>query len=453
MADLPGKDSVNKARPLLIAILVGISLFFSAFFFLTREASSDKFDTGTHVIKAPGNSDLRDGGPVMPVNPVEQKPRVSRYDFRLSGSNTFYQIMSVLNVPGAESEEIRKKARPIYDLKQLRKDTVLRVFTLDDKLDKIEYTFSDFETLLIEREKDDSFKVSKSELAHEVRESLVSGTIENSLYEDGIKAGADPQAIMALSDIFAWDVDFASDIKKGDSFNILAEVLYVDGVPVRTGRVLGAEMVNEGKKYTAFYFRGADGDGYYDADGKSLRRTLLKSPLRFRRITSYFSKGRFHPILKKYRPHHGIDYGAPVGTPIESAGSGRVAYAGWKGGYGNFVEIRHNNNYSTAYGHLSRINKGIKTGAKVDQGAVIGYVGSTGISTGPHLHYEVKLSGKLINPLSIKAVSDASVTKKDRLKFASFREGMEKKLSGKQTVTAASGAAPAAQVKQVSTKN
>ncbi|MBI1910446.1 MAG: peptidoglycan DD-metalloendopeptidase family protein [Deltaproteobacteria bacterium] len=434
-----GGTDGGKRRTILLAVLVGISLFLSVLFLFNHEATSDKLVNATSF-KPNGigvnseTSDLK-----MPEKPAG--PKVNRYDFRLTGNKTFYSVMSVLNVPGAEIQDIVKKARPIYDLKQMKKDTVLRVYTLNDKLDKIEYKFNDYSMLLGERQEDGSFKLAKAERPHETKPIVVSGRIENSLYEDAIKAGADPQAIMALSDIFAWDVDFASDIQKGDTFSILTEMLYVEGMPVRTGKVLGAEMVNGGKKYSAFYFDGKDGGSYYDADGKSLRRTLLKSPLRFRRITSYFSKGRFHPILKRYRPHHGIDYGAPTGTPIESAGSGVVRFAGWKGGYGNYIEIRHNNGYTTAYGHLSRMGKGIRTGSKISQGDVIGYVGSTGISTGPHLHYEVKLGGKLINPLSIKAVADASISKKEKGRFVSLRDDIKRKFSSGTTVASVKGQA------------
>ncbi|MEK7680183.1 MAG: M23 family metallopeptidase, partial [Deltaproteobacteria bacterium] len=167
----------------------------------------------------------------------------------------------------------------------------------------------------------------------------------------------------------------------------------------------------------------------YDSAGGSMERTLLKSPLRFRRITSYFSRKRFHPIHKRYRPHHGIDYAAPTGTPVEAAGSGRVVHAGWKGGYGNFVELRHSNGYVTGYGHLSRIGKGIRTGANIEQGSIVGYVGSTGISTGPHLHYEVKRHGSLINPLSIKPTPNKAIAKGEMNRFASVRDDILKTLS------------------------
>lgn len=425
MPDISEKNTgKNSLRPLLIAVLSALALFLSLLFLLSPEASSDSEE-------APRGEVISQRAPV--------EPKESRFDFRLTENHTFYNVMNVMNVPGPEIHEIVKKAKEIYDLRNLRQDTVLRVFTLEDKVNRIEYKFDDYSILVVERG-EEGFRAQRQELANEIKEVSVSGTIDNSLFEDAVKAGADPHAVMELTDIFSWDIDFASDIRKGDTFNVLYEALYVEGEPVRAVRVLGAEMVNGGKKYNAVYFNEGKYNGYYDLEGKSLRRTLLKSPLRFRRITSYFSRARFHPIHKRYRPHHGIDYGAPIGTPIEAAGSGVVRFAGWKGGYGNFIEIRHSNNYSTAYGHLSKIRKGIRAGAKITQGDVIGYVGSTGISTGPHLHYEVRLGKRLINPLSIKSVPDAAVAKKDMAVFASVRDGVSRKLEASTAVASAPGA-------------
>jgi murein DD-endopeptidase MepM/ murein hydrolase activator NlpD len=410
-------------RTALIFSLTGIS-FFLSILFLISPASSQKFSER-------GQAEANDS------SSEEQGPRIERFDFKLTGNNTFYQVMSALNVPGPEILDIVKKAKPIFDLTRIREDSVLKAFTIDGRLQKVEYKFSDYEFLLVERDPDGNMAAKKDELPHEIRETVVSGTIENSLYEDALKAGADPQAVVALTDIFAWDIDFASDIHKGDTFRLLSEMLYVEGMPVKTGKLLGAEMQNGGKSYSAIYYEGNGGKGYYDEKGRSLKKTLLKSPLRFRRITSTFSRGRFHPILKRYRPHHGIDYGAPTGTPIESAGSGVVRHAGWKGGYGNFIEIKHSSGgYTTAYGHLSRIGKGIRAGSKVDQGQVIGFVGSTGISTGPHLHYEVKVGGRLINPLSVKSLPGVPVPKKEMQQFAAVKQSVQHKLTSGGTAYA-----------------
>jgi len=365
-------------------------------------------------------------------------PQPKRYDFRLTGSETFFGVMALF-APGPEINEIVRLASPVYDLKLLKKDSVLKVYAIDDKWRTIEYGFNDYDLLAVSKDALGVIKAAKTELPHETRRVVASGSIENSLYESGVKAGIDPQVILDLSDVFAWDVDFASDIRKGDSFSVIYEELYVEGRAVRPGRVLAAEMMNGGKRFAAVYFDSAGTGAYYDESGKSLRRTLLKSPLRFRRITSYFTNKRFHPINKRYRPHHGIDYAAQTGTPVESAGGGRVVYAGWKGGYGNYVEVKHTNGYSTAYGHLSRIKKGLRPGVKIEQGDMVGYVGSTGISTGPHLHYEVKLNGKLINPLGLKSAPNKSVDKAAMAQFVSLKDEFKRQLSGVSAAAAAGG--------------
>lgn len=433
LTELSGNGSGrNLYKHLLIAAFTGAVFLLSALFLLSPDALSQKIsDEGgsedSVSYQAEGAAPDAASAPAL---------NLKRYDFNVTDNKTFYYFMSLLDVSGADIHSMVKEAEPVYDLRQLSTDSVLRAFTEQGELKRVEYPFSDYETLVVERASDGSFKATRSELPHETRVSRIEGVIENSLYGDGTKAGADPTTVMALSDIFAWDVDFASDIRKGDSFNILTEVLYVEGRPVRTGRILGAEMVNDGRKYTAIYFEGGSRSGYYDESGKSLRRTLLKSPLRFRRITSRFTNRRFHPILKRYRPHHGVDYGAPTGTPVEAAGSGRVVYAGWKRGYGKFIVLKHSNNYSTAYGHLSRIRKGIRAGAKVDQGDVIGFVGSTGISTGPHLHYEVRLGRHLINPLSIKPVPEASVPRVDMERFMARKDEISRELASKEILMA-----------------
>lgn len=421
MADLSKIKDKNAVRPVLISVLVGISLFLSVFFLLSPEASSQK---SRDAMSEEAQADVE-----------APRPDIQRHEVKLAGNQTFYQVMTGFNVSAADIHEIITKAKPYYDFKYLRKGAVMDVTTVDSRFASLEYRFGDYDMLRVERAGGEGggYAVSKAELPNETREVVVTGTIENSLFEDGIKSGADSHALMALSDIFAWDIDFASDIKKGDTFGILAEVLYVNGEAVRTERVLGAEMVNSGKKYTAIYYD----NGYYDGNGKSLKRMFLKSPLRYRRISSYFTKSRYHPILKKYRPHHGIDYAAPTGTPVEAAGGGRVVFAGWKRGYGKFVTIKHNNGYITSYGHLSRIARNVNAGSKVGQGDVIGYVGSTGISTGPHLHYEVKLGNKLINPLSIKVVADKTIGKKEKQQFAVLKADVERKLSGVSMVAAA----------------
>ncbi|MEK6531406.1 MAG: peptidoglycan DD-metalloendopeptidase family protein [Deltaproteobacteria bacterium] len=419
-------------RPAFIALLVGTALFLSAFFLLSPDASSERLLQGV----SPSNGVFSGNGASKneAIDPGEKA--LTRYDFRLTATDTFFSVMSVFNLTGIEINEIAGHAKGVYDLSRIKEDAVLRVFSGKDKWQRIEYDLSAYETLVVENTAQ-GIIAGKKELPHETRVTAVAGTIESSLYEAGLGAGADPELVMNLSDIFAWEIDFASDIQKGDTFNILYEATFVEGKPVASGKVLAAEMINNGKTYAAVYFEenGQKG-GYYDADGRSLRRALLKSPLRFRRISSYFTKKRFHPILKRYRPHHGIDYAAPMGTPLESAGSGKVRFAGWRNGYGNTIEIRHNNNYATVYAHLSRIAKGVRTGASVEQGEVIGYVGSTGISTGPHLHYEVRVAGRLVNPLSIRSMPTKAIAKSEMARFNSAKQGLMARLADSRIVVA-----------------
>jgi murein DD-endopeptidase MepM/ murein hydrolase activator NlpD len=233
-----------------------------------------------------------------------------------------------------------------------------------------------------------------------------------------------------LAEIFSSDIDFFHDLRKGDRFTVAYEVLEIDGEPIKIGRVLAAEFVNKGVTYRAYHFEdpaltGPNG-GYYTEDGKNLKKAFLRSPMEFSRITSKFTLARFHPILQTWRAHKGIDYGAPTGTPIRATGDGTVDVAGQQGGYGNFVLLKHHGSYSTAYGHLSRFAAGIRKGARVQQGQVVGYVGATGWATGPHLHYEFRINQVQHNPLSVALPTALPVPPE---KLAAFR-GRTQPLTG-----------------------
>ncbi len=229
------------------------------------------------------------------------------------------------------------------------------------------------------------------------------GTIDSSLFEAGQKAGLSDALIMALADIFAWDVDFALDIRKGDHFAVLYEAFYKEGEQVGEGGIVAAEFTNQGKTYRAVRYTDPQGHtGYYTPEGMSLKKAFLRTPVKFTRISSRFTLRRYHPILHRFRSHKGVDYAAPRGTPVKATGSGKVLFRGWKGGYGRAVILQHGERYTTLYGHLSRFAKGIRPGAKVSQGQVIGYVGSSGLATGPHLHYEFRIDGVHRNPLTVK---------------------------------------------------
>jgi murein DD-endopeptidase MepM/ murein hydrolase activator NlpD len=225
-------------------------------------------------------------------------------------------------------------------------------------------------------------------------------TIDTSLYEAVADAGETQQIAGMIADIFAWDIDFYLYPRKGDRIAVVYERCYKDGDFVKYGDILAARYVGKHKTFSAFLFNDGRFDGYYDETGQPLKKMFLRTPLKFGKMTSRYSIRRFHPVLKRYRAHTGIDYGARKGTPIFATANGRVTFAGWKGGYGKLIIVKHPNGYQTYYGHCSRLLK--RKGQIVEQGQVIARVGSTGLSTGPHVHYEVRVNGKPINPIKVK---------------------------------------------------
>jgi len=231
----------------------------------------------------------------------------------------------------------------------------------------------------------------------ETRTAVVAGTIRSSLFGAVEAAGEDDQLALDLADVYAWDVDFNTEIQAGDSFRLAVEKQVADGAFVRYGRILAAELVRGERVLRAVRHEGGAGTGYYDPEGRPLRKAFLRSPLRFTRISSRFSRSRLHPVLHVRRAHLGVDYAAPAGTPVSAAADGVVTTAGWLGGYGRTVKVRHANGYETLYGHLSRID--VRGGQRVAQGDRIGAVGATGIATGPHLDYRMSRNGQFVDPL------------------------------------------------------
>jgi len=245
-------------------------------------------------------------------------------------------------------------------------------------------------------------RASERTLQLETHLFIKSGEIRYSLFGATDAAGLPDSIATQIADIFGGDIDFHRDLRRGDRFAVAYESSSHLGRPVRTGRILAAEFVNNGKAHRAIWFEGVDGKGgYYTADGRNIRKAFLRSPLEVSRITSGFSSSRFHPILQKWRAHRGVDYGAPSGTRVRSTADGVVEFVGNQGGYGRAVILRHQGRYTTLYGHLSGFARGIKKGARIAQGDVIGYVGSSGWSTGPHLHYEFRNNGIFQNPLAV----------------------------------------------------
>jgi murein DD-endopeptidase MepM/ murein hydrolase activator NlpD len=324
----------------------------------------------------------------------------------------------------------------IFDPRDLRAGHSIRV-AIDSSgaLQQLLYRPSPEITVRVEREANGDLTGRCDTLALTPEIFLLTGEIETTLYEAVLAGGEKPDLLFDFTDIMQWDVDFFIDPQRGDRFRMLFEKLFVPAENnnkafVRYGRILAASYEPKQARaasefIAAFYFKSENGKGgYFDRDGKSFQKTFLKSPLNYRRISSFFSFGRKHPILKKIRAHTGVDFAADLGTPVVASASGTVKEIGWNGGYGNCVMIEHKNHFATLYGHLSRFAEALKVGETVEQNQVVGYVGSTGLSTGPHLHYTMFLNGAAINPLKIQPSSGDPISAELMPRFAAQRNAL-----------------------------
>lgn len=314
-------------------------------------------------------------------------------------------IFTDLGFTPQEADSITKIAAPVLDAKKIRAGMNYYTFTSKDSVAEIRYiafakTLTDYAVIDLTGDTARAFEFNKP--VKIVRE-YVADTLNSSLWNVIKENGVDPLLAVKLSDVFGWQIDFF-DVKEGDSFKILYDVAYIDDTTeLSIASIQGASFTHQGKTFTAIPFQQDSTIEYFDVDGQSLRKAFLKAPLDFFRITSRFTRARFHPILKIYRPHFGVDYAAPSGTPVRSIGDGTIMAKGWINGGGNALKVKHNSSYVTSYMHLSRYAKGIGKGSHVHQGQIIGYVGMTGLATGPHLDFRVYKNGRPINPLSMVA--------------------------------------------------
>jgi murein DD-endopeptidase MepM/ murein hydrolase activator NlpD len=339
-----------------------------------------------------------------PIAPETHDDSPQNVEVTVQRNDTLDRIFRSVGIDSATLAELRTvpDVRKAIDI--LRPGDIIMLTHADGVLQSLNRRISDTLTLSVSRAAD-GFAVSFIENPLEVEVSGARARIETSLFDAGVDAGMSAETIMVVAnEIFGWDIDFANDIREGDEFSVLYQRKFQDGAYVSDGRVLAAEFVNQGKTHRAVWFESADGSvkGYYTPEGKGMRKAFLRAPLDFLRVSSKFNPNRRHPISGKVRAHKGIDYAAPTGTPIFAAGDGRIEFAGRKGGYGNAVIIDHGRGITTLYGHMSRFGKSARGGRQVRQGELIGYVGSTGASTGPHLHYEYRVQGVHKNPANIQ---------------------------------------------------
>ena len=322
----------------------------------------------------------------------------------IKSGDTLASIFSKQGLPASTTHAIATLNDQTGSLRYIKPGQKIHLL-LDDgsQLRQMKYEPDITRTLLIQRTEDLSFSSQITNYQLDAYPVYREGVIENSLFEAAAESGIPESVIMDLASIFGWDIDFSLDIRKGDRFGIVYNELYKNDVKIRDGQILAAEFVNNGKLYRAVYYIDPQGNGdYFSEDGKSMRKAFLRSPVDFARVSSRFSNSRWHPVLSKWRSHKGVDYAAKRGTPIKASGDGKVKYVGNKGGYGRTIIIQHGGRYTTVYGHLNGFARGIVSGKKVKQGQIIGYVGSSGLATGPHLHYEFRVNGVHRNPLTVK---------------------------------------------------
>jgi len=349
---------------------------------------------------------------------AEEKKAPGHREVIVAKGDTLSTLFEKVGLPAASVHDVLASDKQAKQFTQLKHGQKLE-FELgpDGQLNKLHSKVSDLESIaLVKGPKGFAFNRTTSKPT--VRSAYVHGVINSSLSQSAARAGLSHNLTMDMANVFGYDIDFAQDIRQGDEFDVIYEQKVVNGKVVGSGNILSARFTNRGKTYTAVRYTNKQGSSsYYTADGNSMRKAFIRTPVDFARISSRFSMGRKHPILNKIRAHKGVDYAAPRGTPIKAAGDGKVLLAGRRGGYGNTVIIQHGNTYRTLYGHMQGFAKGVQTGGNVKQGQVIGYIGTTGLSTGPHLHYEFQVNGVHVDPLGQKLPMADPIAKAERARF------------------------------------
>ena len=377
-------------------------------------------DAGSVEGEQPAAPAVPADGTVQP-DPAEE-PRstmlgASTIEVIVRRNDTLDRIFRRLELNLADLASLRALPGLKAKLDRLHPGEALRLVYRDGTLFGLERKLSPSQTLKVVRG-GSGFLADVLENPLEARVRTIRGVIDSSLFEAVIAAGAHDETALRLAEIFGWDIDFVLDVRPGDSFVVTYEELSQDGEYVKDGPILAASFVNQGREYKAVRYVDPTGAAnYYTPEGLSLRKAFLRAPLKFTRISSRFNLKRRHPILNRIRAHKGVDYAAPSGTPIRAAGDGRIRFAGRKGGYGNVIEIDHGHGIVTLYGHMSRFAKGMRAGRRVTQGTVIGYVGRSGLATGPHLHYEYRVNGVHKNPQTVKLPDAAPINPQWREDF------------------------------------
>lgn len=337
---------------------------------------------------------------------------------RVASGDNFYGILADAGYSREKTTKFYDAAKGVHDMRRLQAGNLMKIAKDGSSL---QYVVDDTTYVHIAVREDDAVAELKK-TPFERKLIAYRGTIKGSLFEAFKASNLDATLCLEMARIFEYDIDFRSEIQKGDSFKVLVEEYYIKDALIRRGNIVAAEFYNDGELYTAVEFNDHDQKVYFDKQGKALRKAFLRSPLKFSRISSEFTLRRLHPILGINRPHLGVDYAAPSGTAVRSIGDGKVTFVGWQGGMGKTVMVKHNSTYTSVYGHLSRFPNGLRIGGSVEQGSLVGYVGQTGLATGPHLHFGLKRNGTFVDSLRINLPTAPALYGKVLDRFEAVRD-------------------------------
>ena len=415
-----------KKKYLLLTLITGVVLFSATLVFTWMHKEYD--EPQLTVVSDTGNSGekvLRLYGLVVDSFRVETG--------KVGRNQNLGQILQQFKLPERSLTQLLMYAGNVFDVRKIRVGNPYTVFLSKDSLASLQYLVYEHSPVdYVVFDFNDSVRVSLKQKEITTVRKKVHGEIQTSLWDAITQNKINPQVAIELSDIYAWTIDFFG-LQTGDNFTVVYDELFVDSVSVGLGQIHGASFNHAGRELLAIPFMQDNKLSYFDADGNSLRRAFLKAPLKVSRISSHFSSSRMHPILKIRRPHFGVDYAAPIGTPVYSIGDGRVLSASYEGGGGRMVKVRHNSVYTTTYMHLSAFAKGIESGKYVMQGELLGYVGSSGLSTGPHLDFRVYRNGSPIDPLKMESPPVNPIKFENLQAFNSVKSVTQQILTGKDT--------------------
>jgi murein DD-endopeptidase MepM/ murein hydrolase activator NlpD len=414
-------ERYQRLKRILIWVLTFVLLLQVAYFVF------DYYETKRIMKELSKQKEVEKPAPVMlfdlPIDSFKVVPGQIR-----SGQN-LSDILVSKGISMTRVDEISKKSILTFDVRKMKIKNPYYFFMNKKDSSKVEYFIYEINPVdYVVYDLSDSLRIYKDKKPIVTQIKTASGVITSSLWNTMAAQALDRNLALTLSEIYAWSIDFFG-LQKGDKFRIIYEENFVYGKSIGVGQIFAAQFVHANEDFYAFSFTQNNEETYFDDKGKSLKKAFLKAPLTFSRISSQFSNARFHPVLKIYRPHHGVDYAAPTGTPVLSIGDGIVVAKAYQAaGGGNYVKIKHNSAYTTSYMHLSKFGAGISNGSRVKQGQVIGYVGSTGLSSGPHLDFRVFLNGTPVNPLKIKSPPTEPISERNLQAYTAHRDSMMVKL-------------------------